>query len=85
VATAVALTSQQVLSEIQRFATETLKRPWQARPQLEDPGLLQHSSARSRVAQSDGLAYLSWQDGEGTVAALEPFPLQDVLVGKPNG
>jgi hypothetical protein len=83
-ATAVALTSQQVLSEIQRFATETLNRPWPARPQREDPGLLQHSPARSRAAESDGLVYLSWQDGEGTVRALETFPLQDVLVVNPN-
>jgi hypothetical protein len=47
-------------------------------------GLLQHSPARSRAAESDGLVYLSWQDGEGTVRALEPFPLQDVLVVNPN-
>jgi hypothetical protein len=83
-ATAVALTSQQVLSEIQRFATETLNRPWPARPQREDPGLLRHSPARSRVAERDGLVYLSWQDGEGTVATLDPFPLQDVLAVNPN-
>jgi hypothetical protein len=80
---AIALTSQQVLSDIQRFASETLNRPWPARPQW-DLGLLQHSPARSRVAEADGLVYLSWQDGEGTLVALEPFSLQDVLVGKPN-
>ena len=43
-ATAIALTSQQMLSEVQWFVSETLNRPWPARPQLDDPGcLLQHS------------------------------------------
>ena len=82
---AIALTSQQVLSEVQRFASEMLNRPWPARTQLEDPGdPLHHSPTRSRVVESDGLVYLSWQDGEGTVTALESVPLQDVLVGNPN-
>ena len=84
-ATAIALTSQQMLSEVQWFVSETLNRPWPARPQLDDPGcLLQHSPARSRVAESGGFIYLSWQDREGTVTTLEPFPLEDVLLESPD-
>ena len=75
---AVALASQQVLSEVQRFATESLKRPWPARPELE--GLRPAPPAYSRATEDGQLVYLSWQDAYGTVIALEPFALEGVLV-----
>ena len=82
---AITLTSRQVLSEVQRSASEMLDLPWPTRPQVGDNlGLLQHTPARSRVAESYGLVSRSWQDGEGTVVALEPFSLEDVLVRKAN-
>ena len=83
-ATAVALTSQQVLSEIQRFASVTLNRPWPTRPQSQDLGPLQLAPTRSRCSESEGLVHLSWQDDQGTVMALVPFQLQDVLVENPT-
>ncbi|MGA2529827.1 MAG: hypothetical protein ABSG36_11770 [Acidimicrobiales bacterium] len=79
-ARAVALASQQVLSEVQRFATEALERPWPARPEPEDPRRAPSSPARSRATEDGGLVHLSWQDAFGTVIALEPFALEDVLV-----
>jgi hypothetical protein len=79
---AVALASQQVLSEIQRFATEVLDRPWPARPETGDLRLLPLSPALSRATEAEGLVHLSWQDAFGTVIALEPFALEDVLVGR---
>ncbi len=82
---AVALASQQVLSEVQRFVSERLGHDWPARPGAVDLRLLlYHAPARSRVSSADVLVQLSWQDSVGVVMALEPFPLKDVLAEEPD-
>jgi hypothetical protein len=84
-ARAIALTCQQVLSEVQHFVSERLESPWPARPGTVDLQLLlDHAPARSRVSTADGWVHLGWQDPMGTVMALEPFALEDVLIADPD-
>jgi len=68
-----------MLSEVQWFVSETLNRPWPARPQLDDPGcLLQHSPARSRVAESGGFIIYRGKTARAPSRLSSRFHLKDV-------